>query len=899
MPPQDPIASDPTLRETPLASPLPSSLAAALVGRYRVERSLGAGGMATVYLAEDVRHHRKVAIKVLHPELSAVLGPERFLNEIELTASFQHPHILPLFDSGSADGLLYYVMPYVEGETLRERLNRETQLPIPDALRIVGEVADALDYAHRRGIIHRDVKPENILLHDGHVVVADFGIALAVRSAGGQRITQTGLSLGTPQYMAPEQAAAEKIVDHRADVYALGAVLYEMLGGGPPFTGPTAQAVIARLMTEEPQALTLHRHTVPPHVERAVRTALAKLPADRFTSAGAFAAALAQPVDEGEAAGPHVERTARGRGFSMPVVAALGAVVLAAGLAIGTTIGRRALATGAAAHGPVRFVIDVDSGGFLGAGSWYYSSPAISPDGRTVVYAATGPSGPRLFARSADDIVSHPIAGTEGGDWPFFSPDGAWVGFESRGLIRKVRLDGGTPVTVAELPQGKGMFFGGAWLPGDTIVYTVFFSGKLYRVPAAGGTPTPIPLADTTRHLLYPSPLPGGRMILVTSSLDWRVGRIAVLDLATGTVRRFDSGVGARYVAGHIVYAGAGGALYRQRFDLDRMAPSGPAEEVANGLDTWFAGYSPLDVSSSGSVVYRIARGMELAIVDRAGREVQVIPGRYPWSARFSPDGRRLAFSALTPGREGSDMWSGDVWHTDILIADLTSGTTQPLTADGNDNNEPVWSPDGRAIAFDAGLLGTKDLYVRALDGDSTRLLVRAPGSQVPGDWALDGRILFGNRGGVWAQPMPTGVPSPFLTDQNVGELRVSKDGRWIAYESYETGRSEIFVRSYPSLGAKTQVSVGGGAAPAWRKDGRELYYWQGTKLVAVSLDPGGAGQPPVVRAGTTLFEAVHIEGADYDVSPDGSRFVFVRGGPRTGRLVVALDALGIDRTGR
>ena len=238
MPSQDPIASDPTGREIPLASSLPPDLAAALAERYRVKRVLGVGGMATVYLAEDVRHHRKVAVKVLHPELSAVLGPERFLQEIELTASLQHPHILPLFDSGSAGGLLYYVMPYIEGETLRGRLNRETQLPIADALRIVAEAADALDYAHRHGVIHRDVKPENILLHDGHVVVADFGIALAVRSAGGQRVTQSGISLGTPQYMAPEQAAGERTVDQRADVYALGAVLYEMSVGGLRSWGP-------------------------------------------------------------------------------------------------------------------------------------------------------------------------------------------------------------------------------------------------------------------------------------------------------------------------------------------------------------------------------------------------------------------------------------------------------------------------------------------------------------------------------------------------------------------------------------------------------------------------------------------------------------------------------------
>src|SRR5687767_1996815 len=267
-------------------------LGAAVSDRYRIERELGTGGMATVYLAEDVRRRRRVALKVLHPELSAVLGPERFLKEIELTASLQHPHILPLFDSGSADGQLFYVMPFVEGETLRTRLERERQLPIGDAVRLATEVADALSYAHGRGVIHRDIKPENVLLQGGHALVADFGIALAVQQAGGQRMTQTGLSLGTPQYMSPEQAMGEKATDARTDVYALGAVTYEMLTGEPPFSGPTVQSIVAKVLTERPMAPTAVRDTIPPGVEQAVLTALAKLPADRFATAGAFATAL-------------------------------------------------------------------------------------------------------------------------------------------------------------------------------------------------------------------------------------------------------------------------------------------------------------------------------------------------------------------------------------------------------------------------------------------------------------------------------------------------------------------------------------------------------------------------------------------------------------------------------
>ena len=271
-------------------------LTGALAGRYRIERELGAGGMATVYLAHDVRHDRKVALKVLRPELSAILGGERFLAEIKTTANLQHPHILSLFDSGEADGLVFYVMPFVEGESLRDRLTRERQLPVDEAVRIATEVADALAYAHQHGVVHRDIKPENILLHGGHALVADFGIALAVsRSEGATRMTETGMSLGTPHYMSPEQAMGEREITPKADIYALGCVLYEMLAGEPPFTGPTPQAIIARVMTEEPRSLTLQRKTVPPHVEAAVRTALEKLPADRFESATAFGEALGDP----------------------------------------------------------------------------------------------------------------------------------------------------------------------------------------------------------------------------------------------------------------------------------------------------------------------------------------------------------------------------------------------------------------------------------------------------------------------------------------------------------------------------------------------------------------------------------------------------------------------------
>src|SRR6476661_4699563 len=304
------------------------SLRAALRDRYRIDRELGRGGMATIYLAHDLRHARAVALKVMHPEVAAALGPERFLREIRISAQLDHPHILTLIDSGRNDGVLWYVLPYVRGESLRAKLARETQLSVEEAVRIATQVASALDYAHRQGVIHRDIKPENILLHEGEAVVADFGIALAVREAGGERLTETGLSLGTPHYMSPEQATGSREPDPRSDLYSLGAVVYEMLTGEPPHTGPTAQAVIAKLLSERPTKIRTVRADVPEHVDAAVTKALPKVPADRFASASEFAAAL--------------ERSGTGRPASRPkgrlatvVAAAVGVILLvAAALAV-------------------------------------------------------------------------------------------------------------------------------------------------------------------------------------------------------------------------------------------------------------------------------------------------------------------------------------------------------------------------------------------------------------------------------------------------------------------------------------------------------------------------------------------------------------------------------------
>ncbi|HEY6061244.1 MAG TPA: serine/threonine-protein kinase, partial [Gemmatimonadales bacterium] len=398
----------------------PERLASALADRYRIERELGAGGMATVYLAQDLKHDRKVALKVLRPELAAVIGADRFLKEIKVTANLQHPHILGLIDSGEVDSLLYYVMPYVEGESLRERLTREKQLPVDDAVRITREVASALDYAHRHHVIHRDIKPENILLHEGQALVADFGIALAVSAAGGTRMTETGMSLGTPHYMSPEQAMGEREITARSDVYALGAVAYEMLLGEPPFTGPTAQSIVAKVLTEVPRPLLPQRHTIPPNVEAAVLQALEKLPADRFGTAAEFAAALTDPSRTGTAARTAVPAAPaqRTRNRVLMMVGAL--AILAAGFALGGRL------RPARPEPVMRFSVTFPSGEAIQ--SVQTARVAISPDGSRLVYV--GPdsgSGTQLWVRPMSSLNSRPLPGTGGAQAPFFNPEGTMV----------------------------------------------------------------------------------------------------------------------------------------------------------------------------------------------------------------------------------------------------------------------------------------------------------------------------------------------------------------------------------------------------------------------------------------------------------------------------------------
>jgi serine/threonine-protein kinase len=398
--------------------------------------------MGEVYRARDPRLQREVAIKVLHPELGAALGSERFLSEIRTTARLQHPHVLPLLDSGEADGLLYYVMPLVTGETLRQRLEREQQLPIDDAISIAREVADALGYAHGLGVIHRDIKPENILLRDGHALVADFGIALAVQTAGNARMTQTGLSLGTPQYLSPEQAMGERTIDGRSDLYALGVVTYEMLAGEPPFTGPSVQAIVARLLAEEPRSLAAQRRAVPAGVEHAVMRALEKLPADRYARATEFAAAL---LVDGPASVRASGRASRRTSPSIWPTVAVGAAMLAAGVGLGRVLAKPATVTEPARQLAIDLPdsIRVAFRGSLDAPGGQ-GSVTISGDGRRIAWIGTIPrqseEDVQLYVRDLSSYTIRAVPGTAGAFAPFLSSDGSLLGYFSGRELRETNV---------------------------------------------------------------------------------------------------------------------------------------------------------------------------------------------------------------------------------------------------------------------------------------------------------------------------------------------------------------------------------------------------------------------------------------------------------------------------
>lgn len=853
----------------------------ALEGRYRVAHKLGAGGMAEVFLADDLRHDRKVAIKVLHEDLGATLGPERFLAEIKTTARLQHPHILPLLDSGSESGLLFYVMPYVEGESLRDRLNREKQLPIDDAVRIAREIADALGAASAQGIVHRDVKPENILLLGGHALVADFGIALAVQTAGGGRLTQTGLSLGTPQYMAPEQAMGEKSVDARADIYALGAVTYEMLVGEPPFTGATVQAIVAKVLGSEPEPPTTIRRTIPEHVEAAVLTALAKLPADRFATAPEFGAALA---------GGPVTTSARAVRPRRPSLVAHGRVWAIAGVTLGAFVG---LAIGwlvwrgagdGSSRSVARMYLRQPESEALPNGT---SDFVLSPDGADLVYTGpgVGPGTTQLWRKRMADLHAARIPGTEGGRAPFFSPDGTQIAYYTSAGLMKLALAGGAPATVASGVLGSPGR--GAWLPDGRIVHVD--RTTLNIVPQGGGAST---VVITNGQIAGYNPqiveaLPGGRIVVFqTCPSQCPRAVIYTADLDARTVKQIvpDGRSPTWLPSGHLAWINAEGKLLAAPFDADRLeltdAPVPVLESVA-----------ALSASRSGTLVYRegpVGEAARPVWVDRSGRATPVDSGWVAHMSTFglSADGRRMAVSIITNGMQ--NLW----------IKELPRGPLTRLTTGDVNQFRPVWARDGRKLYFVQG--NTEfGVAVKNADGSGDTVHVPSAGRQpVEATISPDGKWLAMRSGGTDTSRTIIGMrlgvdsaPAPLTRTADLRNgLSISPDGRYIAYLSMFSGQPEVYVSPFPEIeSGRWQVSLATGLEARWSHDGRELYFItlkEELMAARVSTTPNFA-----VHGVTKLFDvAGYVRDGGfhlYEPEPGGTRFMMLKREVFPGHLVV------------
>ncbi|MEX2282692.1 MAG: protein kinase [Gemmatimonadota bacterium] len=813
-----------------------AQLNAVLAGRYSIEREIGAGGMATVYLAYDEKHHRKVAVKVLHPDLAAALGSERFLAEIRTTANLQHPHILPLHDSGEADGFLFYVMPYVEGESLRQRLQREKQLPIDGAVRIAKEVASALDYAHRHGIVHRDIKPENILLHDGAALVADFGIALAVQSAGGQRMTQTGLSLGTPQYMSPEQALGERTIDARADQYALAAVMYEMLVGEAPFTGPTVQAILARVMTEQPRGLSLQRKSIPPAVEVAVLKALDKLPADRFTSAAEFSNALSAPA--GSVMITHAHRITSPAGARNAARAILPWAIAA--IAILTAFVASQREPGRPANdGPIVATLAPEPGDAWREGG---QSFAISPDGRTVIVSITDGPNSALALRSLDSLGARKLAGTSGATYPFWSPRGDAVAFFADGFLKTIQIASGAVRALCPAVNGRG----GDWSRADVILYTPERGVPLYRTSPAGMPCEKLAIKAPPDAIgIRPYFFPDGRHFLATSDVRAWLGELNgdSLTWLSDLARARAVLAAPDYMLFRVSTAGGGGPagqFFAQRIDVKQRKLVDEPTRVAYGV-TNPGGNTALSASTHGVLVGNLritdrASSRVAALLDPAGAAADTVsvPAGTFGPHSISHDGSRVAFGG---------------WNISVL--DLDRGISTVITESRDTPRAPTsypqWSKGDTLIAFIArdDRMGTS--WVQLVDlrnGNERKLEQTTIGSRRPmvlTDWSPDGRqfaLVLGPGTGVtaWEPRLYTIGDSAnrrlFSENADIEEIRFSPDGRWMAYQATTTGRTEIFVRSMPGPGSAIRVSPAGGRVPRWNATGSELFYLSTTDAI-------------------------------------------------------------------
>jgi serine/threonine-protein kinase len=868
--------------------------------------------MGEVYRATDATLGREVALKVLPAEFAADADRlARFERVAGVLSSLNHSGIAHLYGferSTLPDGPTVHVlvMELVEGEDLAGRLKRGP-IPVDEAIAIARQVAEALEEAHEKGIVHRDLKPANVkVTPDGKVKVLDFGLAKAWSGEGPGATSSTDLSqsptlahtgtaagiiLGTAAYMSPEQARG-RAVDKRADIWSFGVLLFEMLTGRRLFTGETVSDVLASVLKTDPDWTALPAG-LPPALPRLLRRCLARDPRERLRDIGDALPDLrdAAAPEKGEGVAP---RRRPGAWLAWTVAA------LACALAAWTAWRRPAAAPSARAEGHFTLELPAEAPLVTLEVPGFSEAPLdVSPDGRQVVYVAPEGRGTRLYARAMADLLPRPLQGTEGARAPFFSPDGQWVGFFAEGKLKKAPLAGGTPVTLADAPEGCG----GSWTPDGEIVFAPTDTAGLSVVSDAGGTPRPLTVLDMAggedAHR-WPEVLPGGRAVLFTV-VSWsrETAWAAVVDVATGARRTVQEDVGlARYVpsgpgagTGHLVFV-RGGALMAAPLDPAGKAPAGPAVALVEGVRP-----GQFDVSPSGLVAYAPGSpapvSYSLVFVDRAGRERAINDmARGYEDLHLSPDGRQVALTIEEAGEESA----AHVW-----LADTARGTLTRLTFEGL-SRDPVWAPDGRSLFFGSKRGdSTFGLFRQALDGRAgAESLWPSPVPIWPDPQSAtpDGRVLLFNTRAkdsgddIWTLSLDADrTAKPWLaTAANEYAGRLSPDGRFLAYNSDESGRTEVYVQAFPEGGGKRLVSEGGGRNAIWSRDGRRIFYREGDRVLEVEVERSPAfssGKPVLLFSGR-----YRMSGRDYDVSPDGAELVMMRanGDRTTPRINVLLD---------
>jgi serine/threonine protein kinase len=857
------------------------------LGPYEILAPIGAGGMGEVYRARDTRLERTVAVKVLPPHLSS--SPEsrhRFEREAKTISQLSHPHICALHDVGREGETEYLVMEYLEGETLADRLLKGP-LPLEQTLRYGIQIADALDKAHRQGIAHRDLKPGNVMLTNSGIKLLDFGLAKAMAPASpvssvsvfptqtGANLTEEGTILGTFQYMAPEQLEGKE-VDSRTDIFAFGAVLYEMATGQKAFRGGTQASLISAILRDEPQPISAVSPLSPPAFDRVVRICLSKDPEERWQSAHDVMSELRWIAEAGSQAGVPAPVVARRKNREriawMSTVALF--VLLSASLLL---VPRKTPSPSSVLRTSV-LVPEKQFIRFL----------TLSPDGRRLAFVAASPGGKRsLWVRPLDGLSAQPLEGTENADFPFWSPDSGSIGFFADAKLKRVDAGGGAVVTLCDAsPDGLG----GTWNRDGTILFGLP-SRPIHRVADSGGAPEPLTKLDTSRRETthrYPQFLPDGRHFLylaanLAGAPDDPANQVKVGSLdGRGDRSILPASSNAVYASGLLLFI-RDGNLLAQEFDPKKLATSGTPRPIAQRVEmsSFFWRWGLFSASGNGLVAYSSAlqTSSRLVWLDRSGRETGSVgePALYVSAPRLSPDGRSLAVAILDNALNKPDVW----------LYDLGRRVRTRLTSGPSENGGPIFSSDGSRIVFTTDRKHQGDLYTKTVSGHGgEEPFLEGEGQRFADDWSSDGRFLAveirqprGERKIALSIVSASGdrTPKVFLQrGTDFGEARFSPDGRWIAYTSEESGRSEIYLAAFPGPGERFQVSPSGGAAPRWRRDGRELFYLaEDGALMAVEVRTAGA---PDVGTSRKLFEP-HPRALDYDVSSDGQRFLIVASG--------------------